>query len=94
MCDRKSVEADHVTAVRLLQEAVNKHTWTSGDGDVEVLKPVLMRLCVRYLYHEKRRGYALDSVGMFRKKTSKLSLVYSKRQYDTPSKSNIRYIQC
>ena len=35
-----------------------------GDSALcQLLEPVLMRLCARYLYTEKRRGSALDSVG-------------------------------
>ncbi|CAH1439955.1 unnamed protein product [Lactuca virosa] len=37
------------------------HEWTQSDG----LQPILLRLCARYLLHEKKRGKALDSVANF-----------------------------
>lgn len=41
------------------------HEWTISDTVSSVLKPPLMRLCVRYLLQEKKRGKALDSVANF-----------------------------
>ena len=39
--------------------------WSQQSQVVEVLKPVLMRLCARYLLLEKRRNFALNSVANF-----------------------------
>ncbi|CAN6546736.1 unnamed protein product [Malus baccata var. baccata] len=41
------------------------HEWTNSDKLLSVLKPLLMRLCARYLLQEKKRGKALDSVANF-----------------------------
>ncbi|GMI77502.1 hypothetical protein like AT4G04320 [Hibiscus trionum] len=41
------------------------HEWTDSDKLLSALKPPLMRLCVRYLLLEKKRGKALDSVANF-----------------------------
>eukprot|EP00088_Acartia_fossae_P066376 TRINITY_DN8225_c0_g1_i13.p1 TRINITY_DN8225_c0_g1~~TRINITY_DN8225_c0_g1_i13.p1 ORF type:complete len:500 (-),score=67.27 TRINITY_DN8225_c0_g1_i13:306-1805(-) len=39
--------------------------WSSDQQTVDTLKPVLLRLCARYLYEEKRRSKALDPVANF-----------------------------
>ena len=39
--------------------------WSQQSQVVEVLKPVLMRMCARYLLLEKRRNFALNSVANF-----------------------------
>ena len=39
--------------------------WCKNDSLVTVLRPILMRLCARYLYQEKRRNFALNSVANF-----------------------------
>ncbi|GKV01970.1 hypothetical protein SLEP1_g14470 [Rubroshorea leprosula] len=41
------------------------HEWTNSATLLSALKPSLMRLCVRYLLQEKKRGKALDSVTNF-----------------------------
>ncbi|XP_048132158.1 malonyl-CoA decarboxylase, mitochondrial isoform X2 [Rhodamnia argentea] len=43
----------------------NSYTWTNSPEMLSVLKPLLMRLCARYLLQEKKRGKALDSVANF-----------------------------
>lgn len=65
LCRQRSLNEDPRTALGLLREVITDHAWASGSEDTQVLKPVLMRLCARYLYREKRRGYALDSVGTY-----------------------------
>ncbi|XP_051135743.1 uncharacterized protein LOC127254591 isoform X2 [Andrographis paniculata] len=42
-----------------------KHEWMKSEKLLLVLRAPLMRLCARYLYQEKKRGKALDSVGNF-----------------------------
>ena len=39
------------------------NTWIKDESKVHSLEGPLMRLAAHYLYHEKRRGFALDSVG-------------------------------
>ncbi|MCO5569120.1 hypothetical protein L7F22_022828 [Adiantum nelumboides] len=39
--------------------------WISSESMQKVLKPILLRLCARYLLKEKRRGKALDAVTNF-----------------------------
>ncbi|KAJ9566639.1 hypothetical protein OSB04_002605 [Centaurea solstitialis] len=41
------------------------HEWTQSDRLISELKPILLRLCARYLLREKKRGKALDSVANF-----------------------------
>lgn len=41
------------------------HDWSKSDRLLPVLKPILMRLCARYLLQEKKRGKALDPVANF-----------------------------
>ncbi|KAI5672993.1 hypothetical protein M9H77_13357 [Catharanthus roseus] len=43
----------------------DNYEWTKSDELVSVLRTPLMRLCVRYLLKEKKRGKALDSVANF-----------------------------
>ncbi|XP_043690211.1 malonyl-CoA decarboxylase, mitochondrial isoform X1 [Telopea speciosissima] len=42
-----------------------KHEWVNSDTLSSVLQAPLMRLCARYLFQEKKRGKALDSVANF-----------------------------
>ncbi|XP_064628844.1 malonyl-CoA decarboxylase, mitochondrial-like isoform X2 [Lineus longissimus] len=48
-----------------LHKALKDHSWLKMMDLVQVLKEPLMRLCIRYLYIEKRRGYALNPVANF-----------------------------
>ncbi|KAK2992194.1 hypothetical protein RJ640_005681, partial [Escallonia rubra] len=41
------------------------HEWTNSPILLSALKPLLLRLCARYLLQEKKRGKALDSVANF-----------------------------
>lgn len=41
------------------------HDWTKSDRVLPALKPIMMRLCARYLLQEKKRGKALDPVANF-----------------------------
>ena len=45
--------------------AMKTNSWIGDEELVSDLKPVLMRLCARYLYQEKRRNFALNSVANF-----------------------------
>ncbi|XP_078699894.1 malonyl-CoA decarboxylase, mitochondrial-like [Branchiostoma floridae x Branchiostoma belcheri] len=50
-----------VTLKKLLQT----NQWMGAESMVEMLRDPLMRLCARYLYLEKRRGYAVNPVANF-----------------------------
>ncbi|XP_068656045.1 uncharacterized protein [Aristolochia californica] len=43
----------------------SNYEWAQSDTLLEVLQRPLMRLCARYLFQEKKRGKAFDSVGNF-----------------------------
>lgn len=47
-----------------LKELFKTNSWANDSKLVALLEAPLMRLCAGYLYLEKRRGYALDNVGM------------------------------
>merc|ERR1712227_1147320 len=44
---------------------IKDNSWTKEPELCSDLKPILMRLCARYLYSEKRRNFALNSVANF-----------------------------
>jgi malonyl-CoA decarboxylase len=46
-----------------LRQLFKTNSWATDSKLVSLLEVPLMRLCAGYLYLEKRRGYALDSVG-------------------------------
>ncbi|PBC25423.1 malonyl-CoA decarboxylase, mitochondrial [Apis cerana] len=48
-----------------LKKILNNSLWTQDIKICEVLKKPLLRACAWYLYKEKRRNYALDSVANF-----------------------------
>ncbi|KAJ6215679.1 hypothetical protein RDWZM_010179 [Blomia tropicalis] len=48
-----------------LIDVIRSGQWVSHPILVEMLKKPLMKTCAFYLYHEKRRGYALNSVANF-----------------------------
>ena len=47
-----------------LQRLLKSNAWLENSQLVIFLKDPLMRLCARYLYLEKHRSSALNSVGM------------------------------
>lgn len=51
--------------VSALKKILSTSLWTNDKQLSESLKEPLLRACTWYLYKEKRRGYALNSVGMF-----------------------------
>lgn len=57
------VDADNVN--KAVIEHVRAMTWLQDDRLLPVFQRMLTRLCARYLYTEKRRSYALDSVANF-----------------------------
>lgn len=48
-----------------LKKLFTTNGWVEESQLVDALEDPLMRLCAYYLAVEKRRGYALDSVGKF-----------------------------
>jgi len=51
-------------AVDILKDILKNDSWiTSNPNYTDILKPILLRLCSRYLILEKRRGVALNQVG-------------------------------
>ncbi|KAL0276554.1 UNVERIFIED_CONTAM: hypothetical protein PYX00_004109 [Menopon gallinae] len=48
-----------------LRRSIFTNSWLEDKTLADLLETPLMRLCARYLYLEKRRGYALDSVANF-----------------------------
>ncbi|XP_054276475.1 malonyl-CoA decarboxylase, mitochondrial-like [Macrosteles quadrilineatus] len=56
---------DETDAWAKLRSMISDNSWFHNEALVEVLKTPLMVSCSRYLYLEKRRGYAFDSVANF-----------------------------
>jgi len=48
-----------------LRELLSDNSWVKEESTVRSLETFLMKLCAHYLYVEKRRNYALDSVANF-----------------------------
>lgn len=48
-----------------LKKILGTSLWTTDIKLSGLLKEPLLRACAWYLYKEKRRGYTLNSVGMF-----------------------------
>lgn len=49
--------------VPVLKKILSTSLWTGDEQLSGFLKDPLLRACAWYLYKEKRRGYALNSVG-------------------------------
>ena len=48
-----------------LKKAIQNNTWYQNKDQVYSLEGPMLRLCARYLYLEKHRGFALNPVGKF-----------------------------
>ncbi|XP_076061051.1 malonyl-CoA decarboxylase, mitochondrial-like isoform X2 [Oratosquilla oratoria] len=48
-----------------LRKSLGNNGWSDDESLVKALEEPLMRLCSHYLYNEKRRGFAFDSVANF-----------------------------
>ncbi|CAG8683599.1 27522_t:CDS:10 [Dentiscutata erythropus] len=55
-------EIDKTDATKILYDIIKKNEWFKDEYSVQVLKPILLRLCARYILTEKRRNFALDPV--------------------------------
>ncbi|KAG6598095.1 Malonyl-CoA decarboxylase [Phytophthora cinnamomi] len=53
------------TAVAIVLDALSVDDWSADPDLVAVLKPIMLKLGARYIYHEKKRGKALDPVTNF-----------------------------
>lgn len=62
---REIVEPENANMMTVLKGVLQTHNWVSNAHVCQVLQGPLMRLCARYLYTEKRRGYALNPVANF-----------------------------
>jgi len=52
-------------AEEALHQLLKTGDWVGDQNKEKLLKPILLRLCARYLYSEKRRNKALDPVANF-----------------------------
>lgn len=52
------------SVLKNVKDLIQTHAWIQNEQICDVIKKPLMRLCARYLYIEKRRGFALNPVGM------------------------------
>ncbi|CAG8481682.1 3821_t:CDS:10 [Cetraspora pellucida] len=56
---------DKIDATRELYNIIKTNEWSKDEYSIQVLRPILMRLCARYILTEKRRNLALDPVANF-----------------------------
>ncbi|CAG8439273.1 11269_t:CDS:2 [Acaulospora colombiana] len=63
--DPDRMSAKNESGARILGELIHRKDWFDDPKFVEVLKPILMRLCARYLITEKHRNAALDPVAQY-----------------------------
>jgi malonyl-CoA decarboxylase len=63
LTNHMGIKADAANVRTLL----STNDWLTDLAFVVAMQEPLMRLCARYLFVEKRRGFALDSVGEFKK---------------------------
>lgn len=65
-------EAEHLVKgtegkpLNQLRQILFDSSWIKDEGKSQLLEAPLMRLCAHYLFLEKRRKFALDSVGKSR----------------------------
>ncbi|ESO88954.1 hypothetical protein LOTGIDRAFT_106236, partial [Lottia gigantea] len=59
------MDKTHSCILETFKEFIQKNSWVSKRDLEPVFKDILMRLCARYLYLEKRRQYALNPVANF-----------------------------
>lgn len=52
------------SVLKTVKDLIQTHAWIQNEQICDVIKKPLMRLCARYLHREKRRGFALNPVGM------------------------------
>eukprot|EP01134_Creolimax_fragrantissima_P001576 CFRG1576T1 len=59
------LKPEAMDGVQAMKSVLMTDDWYQDERTVEVVKPVLMRLCARYLVHERNRKFALDPVANF-----------------------------
>ncbi|KAF4529235.1 hypothetical protein B566_EDAN017747 [Ephemera danica] len=62
---QRHLEATEVPSAAALRTLLAGNDWLQDHALVQAMEAPLMRLCARYLFLEKRRGFALDSVANF-----------------------------
>ncbi|KAH9416672.1 malonyl-CoA decarboxylase, mitochondrial-like isoform X2 [Dermatophagoides pteronyssinus] len=67
LCGILAVKDEQTFWNRLIQ-LLRSGNWITDQTLVESFREPLMRICAHYLYHEKRRGYALNPVANFHMK--------------------------
>ena len=63
--DKNKVDGTNVDFLDRLHYVISSNGWAQDDKIVNALQTPLMRLCAQYLYLEKRRNLALNSVANF-----------------------------
>ncbi|CAG8540852.1 11427_t:CDS:10 [Ambispora gerdemannii] len=69
--DRIKTLASHVSSdsaiddVKILKDILRLNEWAHNETISEILKPILLRLCTRYILTEKRQNLARDPVANF-----------------------------
>ncbi|UIZ27546.1 hypothetical protein KXD40_005785 [Peronospora effusa] len=63
--DRGTTPQSDSTAVSIVLDALSIECWSEDPNLVAALKPIMLKLGVHYIYHEKKRGKALDPVANF-----------------------------
>ena len=63
--DRGTTTQSNSTAVSVVLDALSIADWSEDPDLVAVLKPIMLKLGAHYIYHEKKRGKALDPVANF-----------------------------
>lgn len=62
---RNALSISNQNVLKTLKDLIQTHRWIQNEDICEAVKGPLLRLCGRYLFIEKRRGFALNPVGMF-----------------------------
>ncbi|KAE9252609.1 hypothetical protein PF004_g1904 [Phytophthora fragariae] len=63
--ERGTTAQPDATAVGIVLDALSIDDWSADPDLVAALKPIMLKLGARYIYHEKKRGKALDPVTNF-----------------------------
>jgi malonyl-CoA decarboxylase len=64
---RDLLSISNQNVLKTVKDLIQTHGWIQNEEVCEAMKGPLLRLCGRYLYIEKRRGFALNPVGMFKR---------------------------
>nr|KAJ3420334.1 hypothetical protein HK105_005799 [Polyrhizophydium stewartii] len=61
----ETLKPSAASALAALHDLAANTAWLESQDTVSVVRPILMRLCSRYLIHERKRMFALDPVANF-----------------------------